>query len=72
VGDASLIVGDAGWVIPAKNPQALADAIIFSINEYNQNPKLWKKRKLVARKLVEDNFSIDEMVKKYHAVWEIK
>ena len=72
VGDAALIVGATGWVIPAKNPQALADAIISSMNEYNQSSKLWKKRKLAARKLVEDNFSIDEMIKKYHAVWEIK
>jgi glycosyltransferase involved in cell wall biosynthesis len=33
VGDAGFIIGATGWVVPPKNPQALADVILIALNE---------------------------------------
>jgi len=72
VGDAALIVGDTGWVVPPKNPQALADAILIAINQKKVDPITWASRKVACRKRIIDNFSIETMVKKYHEVWSRK
>jgi len=69
VGDAAFIVGDTGWVVPPKNPQALADAILIALNEKKADPIKWARRKADCRKRIIDNFSIQNMVKKYHYVW---
>ena len=72
VGDAAFIVGDAGWVVPPKNPQLLADAILIALNEKKADPIKWVRRKVDCRKRIIDNFSIETMVKKYHEVWSRK
>jgi glycosyltransferase involved in cell wall biosynthesis len=69
VGDAALIVSDTGWVVPPKNPQALADAILQAIEEKQNNPQAWLERKQACRNHIFENFSIAKIVKNYHRVW---
>jgi len=70
VGDAAVIVGDTGWVVPPKNPQALASAILEAINEVKNNPQAWKIRKQASRDRIVNNFSVEKMISRYHQVWD--
>ncbi len=69
VGDAALIVGDTGWVVPPKDPQALAKAMLEAMEEQQNNPQAWQARKQACRERIVDNFSIKKMVEAYHQVW---
>ncbi len=68
VGDASVIVGDTGWVVPAQNPEALANAIVEAIKE-KKDMQSWQLRKNACREHIVSNFSIEEMIKQYHSIW---
>jgi glycosyltransferase involved in cell wall biosynthesis len=59
-GDSRLILGEAGEVVPVKNPQALADAILSLVDQSatHQRHELGQK----ARKRLVANFSIEKMV----------
>src|SRR5690554_3638596 len=70
VGDAGLIVGDTGWVVPPRNAEALADAIEQALLEKKNKPEDWQQRKQASRARIEENFSVEKMVEKYHRVWE--
>jgi glycosyltransferase involved in cell wall biosynthesis len=72
VGDAGFIVGATGWVVPPKNPQALADVILIALNEQQTNPEFWASRKTACRERIVENFSIETMIKKYHQVWKLR
>lgn len=69
VGDAALIIGNTGWVVPPKIPQSLADAIIQAIDEKRKNHSAWLQRKEACRNRIVENFSIEKMVRSYHQVW---
>ncbi|MCU7961483.1 MULTISPECIES: glycosyltransferase family 4 protein [unclassified Shewanella] len=69
VGDAAVIVGETGWVVPPKDPQALAKAILEAMDEKQHNSQLWQARKKACRERIVDNFSIEKMVAGYHQVW---
>lgn len=69
VGDAAVIVGDTGWVVPPKNPQALAKAMLEAMEEKQNNPQAWQARKQACRERIVNNFSIEKMVEGYHRVW---
>lgn len=69
VGDAAVIVGDTGWVVPPKNPQALAKAMLETMEEKQNNPQAWQARKQACRERIVNNFSIEKMVEGYHRVW---
>ncbi|SDY18994.1 glycosyltransferase family 4 protein [Nitrosomonas halophila] len=69
VGDAALIVGDTGWVVPANTPSALAAAISSALVERN-NSDAWNLRKRAARMRIEERFSLASMVSAYQAVWQ--
>lgn len=69
VGDASLIVGETGWIVPPQDGQALADALQSAI-EGLQAPGDWSMRCLSARKRVEENFSLEKMSRAYQEVWQ--
>lgn len=64
VGDASIIVGKTGWIVHPKNSEELANAI----NEKNEKLEIWK---IECRKHIEENFSIEKMLERYHDVWEL-
>lgn len=69
VGDAAVIVGETGWVVPPKDPQALAKAILEAMDEKQHNTQAWQVRKKACRERIVDNFSIENMVAGYHQVW---
>jgi glycosyltransferase involved in cell wall biosynthesis len=68
VGDASFIVGDTGWVVPPRDSQRLADTIELAIKESNRSG--WVTRSIAARQRIEKNFSIDNMIRNYNAIWQ--
>lgn len=68
VGDAAVIVGSTGWVVPPSSPQSLAEAVVKACNE-KSNRKEWGFRQKLARKRVIENFSIENMINLYHQVW---
>lgn len=69
VGDAAYIVGNTGWVVPAKNSDALAKGLVSALQAMG-NEKEWMQRKLDTRKRVQDHFTIEKMVFRYGLLWE--
>jgi glycosyltransferase involved in cell wall biosynthesis len=68
VGDAAVIVGNTGWIVPPSNPELLANAISEAIAEI-QNADQWAVRRSMCRDRVVLNYSIERMVDNYHNVW---
>ena len=68
VGDAALIVGDAGWVVSPSEPAALADAILRAVYEMN-DPIKAKTRREACRKRISDNYGLERMISSYTRVW---
>jgi glycosyltransferase involved in cell wall biosynthesis len=69
VGDAAQIVGETGWVVPPRNPGALAAALEQAL-QVRQDGPAWADRRQRARARVESEFGIDDMVTRYRALWE--
>lgn len=66
VGDAKYIVQDLGSIVPPRNAQALADAILT----YTQKSEAEKQSlKQATRERVEQNFSIETVSHQYMQVW---
>jgi glycosyltransferase involved in cell wall biosynthesis len=67
VGDAALIVGDAGWIVPVADAKELAASIESALGLLN-GPE---KDVLIAacRKRIEDNFEMSHMVRAYVELW---
>jgi glycosyltransferase involved in cell wall biosynthesis len=70
VGDAALIVGTAGWLVPRRNPVLLAQAITTAINERAERPAEWVERQQACRNRIVDNFGLERMVSSYRALWQ--
>lgn len=68
VGDAAQIVGDTGWVVPPRDPNALAEAIETAVKESKQPS--WLLRRVLARNRISHNFEIGHMVNAYHVLWQ--
>jgi glycosyltransferase involved in cell wall biosynthesis len=66
VGDAAEIVGGTGWVVPPRDPQALALAMLAALEEL---PIDRRHRGRAARTRVEENYAIKKMVTAYQQVW---
>lgn len=67
VGDSAYGVGDTGIVVPAKDPQALADGIIKILS---LDAKTYADLGIRARQRVVDLFSIEKMVEAYQRAFE--
>lgn len=68
VGDSGHIVGNAGWIVPPQNAQALAEGIELALASLNSaNLDEIKKR---ARARIIANFGMDSMVSSYQAIWQ--
>jgi glycosyltransferase involved in cell wall biosynthesis len=70
VGDAALIVGETGWVVPASNPQALALAMASALS-IRTDARSWTKRQIAVSERIIANFSLDTMVQAYNDVWVV-
>lgn len=57
VGDTSTIVGELGWVVPPRNPDALAAGWLEALDEESDS-ELRARR----RQRIEDNFGLDQMI----------
>lgn len=68
VGDAAVIVGDTGWVVPPKDATALANALLQARRAMD-DAEGWQLRRTAARQRVEENFSLSRMVESYNALW---
>lgn len=67
VGDAAVIVGDTGLVVPPRDSEALADAIMQLLSE--RGSQAWAARREAARRRISEHFSIERMVNSYRAIW---
>jgi glycosyltransferase involved in cell wall biosynthesis len=67
VGDSGLIVGNTGWVVPPKNPEALAKAWQESIELGAEGREALGK---AARTRVIECFSLDSVVASYERLYE--
>ena len=56
VGDAAIIVGNTGWVVPKKNPSALMESILEAVDEKKFHNIAWLQRKDACRKRIVENF----------------
>ena len=72
VGDASLIVGNAGWIIPSKDHMALSQAIEEVITIKNTDAAKWQALQVASRARIRRKFSIQSTVQQYEAVWSTK
>jgi glycosyltransferase involved in cell wall biosynthesis len=70
VGDAALIVGETGWVMPAGNAEDMASALLESFVALADTPG-WIIRKNRARQRIVENFSLEKMLNAYRDVWNI-
>jgi glycosyltransferase involved in cell wall biosynthesis len=68
VGDAAYIVGETGWVVPPRDANALAEAIVAALEEINDVDRS-KQRSRHARSRIEEHFSIERMVGDYQKCW---
>lgn len=69
VGDAALIVGNTGWVVPPGSPEALAKAVQAACQERLIHPPDWSSRQNAARQRIVAHFSIKRMINGYKQVW---
>ncbi len=67
VGDNACLVGDTGFCVPPRDPQALAQAILRMIDA---GPERRRQIGAAARRRVEEEFSLPEIVSRYEALYE--
>lgn len=68
VGDARLIIGNTGWLVPAGQPPKLAHDIKLAIEEMNDSEK-WSKRCQSCEHRVLENFGMNKMLRAYEELW---
>lgn len=68
VGDAALIVGETGWVVPTSNARALASALTESMLGMTDR-ETWSQRKAACRVRIAENFGLERMVTAYSRIW---
>lgn len=69
VGDSKIIVDQTGWVVPPKNPESLAQAIVSGLKEKQRHPYKWQQRSAAARNRILEHFNMTKMIHEYMAVW---
>lgn len=68
VGDAGVIVGQHGWVVPPGSAQALTGALAEALDAQSDSVR-WLARRNASRRHIEQHFSLDVMVKSYLDCW---
>ena len=69
VGDASIILGDTGWIVPSKDSESLYSSVIKAAQEKESSHRSWSQRSASCRQRIVQKFSLEKMVKKYKEVW---
>jgi len=69
VGDAALILGDYGWVVPARNPTALAGGLTQAKVLFENNHQAWQELQRACRTHIMANFELSQMCEQYRNVW---
>lgn len=69
VGDAALIVGDRGWMVPPRSSPALADAILAALAEHANQPCRWRQRQITSRDRIVQHYALDRMTDAYRNLW---
>jgi glycosyltransferase involved in cell wall biosynthesis len=69
VGDASLIVGDQGWMVPPRCAPALANAILAALAERADHPCRWQQRQNTGRDRIVRHYALDRMTDAYRNLW---
>jgi glycosyltransferase involved in cell wall biosynthesis len=67
VGDAGVILGDTGWIVPPNDPSALANALDAAISEPSTDRRA---RGIRARDRVRTHFDVERMVSAYELMWD--
>ncbi|RLG99177.1 glycosyltransferase, partial [Candidatus Bathyarchaeota archaeon] len=60
-----VVDGETGFLVPPKNPEKMAEAIITLL----KNKELAKKMGVAGRKRVEEKFSLERMVREYEEIY---
>lgn len=71
VGDAALIVANLGWVVAPQSADALADGLMQAYESFTASKDEWKTRQEASRAHIMANFELEQMVQRYHAVWQL-
>ena len=66
VGETRAIIGAAGLVVPAKNPQALAEAVLFMLS----NAEAYSEFTARAKAHIAANYSLEATAKRYSDLWQ--
>ncbi len=65
-GNSELVIhGQTGWIVPRSKPEAIKEKCL----QYIQSPAMLKSHSQMARKTIEEHFSIDTMVQNYQNVY---
>lgn len=67
VGDCAKIVGETGWIRPAKDVNGLAMDALSALNEPDEAKT---SRRELSRRSIEERFTIEKMAESYRSVWE--
>jgi len=68
-GDAALIVGDTGWVVPPRDSAQLAAGLRTALSALGDTDAIQLRRR-DARARIEAHFSVERMVESYSRVWQ--
>ncbi len=69
VGDAALILGGTGWLVPRQDPERLADAMSIAIHEYTRCQSDRLQRQAACRDRIVEYFDLQKMVCAYQLLW---
>lgn len=68
VGDARLIIGQSGWIVPPGDPTKLASMIAQALSQ--MGTKNWTSRKRACRERCIELFSLKRMIELYQDTWQ--
>jgi glycosyltransferase involved in cell wall biosynthesis len=71
VGDAALIIGNHGWVVPAQNPVALAGGLLQAKDLFEKDQLAWSELQRACRAHITANFELNQMCVRYHEAWQM-
>ena len=69
VGDAAIIVGDTGWIVPPRDAAAMASALSHALTASDGGAE-WVRRQSACRQRIVDHFGLAAMVAAYTDVWQ--